>query len=176
MATDGAVQASIAANTFVISGTNQTRSTRPDPVTVNHTGELGGLATPLLIVLRAISCPAALHSRVKSCIVATVSIMVESDPRMLQCSHGYSLHACSPADLLLYPCMLCDPSCAGNVGPSAQLWGCAAELPDMMPGILQQMGADNLQSLRKLAEQLPPEARNAIPSPAATAEDDDEGA
>ena len=45
----------------------------------------------------------------------------------------------------------------------------------MMPGILQQMGADNLQSLRKLAEQLPAEARNAAASQAATAEDDEEG-
>ena len=45
----------------------------------------------------------------------------------------------------------------------------------MMPGILQQMGADNLQSLRKLAEQLPAEARNAGASQAATAEDDEEG-
>ena len=45
----------------------------------------------------------------------------------------------------------------------------------MMPGILQQMGADNLQSLRKLAEQLPAETRNAVAGQAGAADDDEEG-
>ena len=46
----------------------------------------------------------------------------------------------------------------------------------MMPGILSQMGADNLQSLRRLAEQMPNEGRGpGGPALTAAEDDDDDG-
>ena len=51
--------------------------------------------------------------------------------------------------------------------------GSCAELHDLMPGILNQMGADNLQSLKRLAQQFP-EGGGGGPSGMGLMEEDDD--